>query len=150
MIGDHHIIYEIKLANEEIEDAPRRYVRFNIEILDCKVDNFYSIETYFESSALTVNEEIVYQFLNYIQEPKCDFDVEYTTTLLDTSEGFQNLTSQNIGDSTSPEFVFLDVDAGTLSIRPIDPSLIGDKFAVFITGIVMTNTTIQDPLETYN
>ena len=47
MIGNHHVVYEIKLANEEIEDAPMRYVKFNIEILDCKVENLFNIETYF-------------------------------------------------------------------------------------------------------
>ena len=40
MIGDHEVMYEIKPEAQLIETSFRRYIRFDLKILDCKVFNF--------------------------------------------------------------------------------------------------------------
>ena len=46
--------------------------------------------------------------------------------------------------------MFLDVDALTLTIHPVDSSLVGKSYAVYITGHPNVNATMQGPMFTSN
>ena len=82
MIGDHQVMYEIKPKWSLIEYSFRRYVRFDLEIQDCKVFSFTTGPQLFESSEIDLGSTLIMPFTNYIQEPNCEFPIDYETTLL--------------------------------------------------------------------
>ena len=60
------------------------------------------------------------------------------------------MTDINEGLNTDPEFVFLDVDKQILIINPVSGRMIGKSYAVYITGHVFLNETIQGPMTAHN
>ena len=87
-IGNHLVIVEIesnlpRLMDKPTSYSPKRYIRIEIEILDCKVNSFEPGIQEFVSMQVEIGEEIVFPFKNYIMTPDCQFDVNYTLTLLE-------------------------------------------------------------------
>ena len=54
-----------------------------LEILDCKVLSFKPGLQMFESSMLDLDERLIFPFTNYTQTPNCNFNVDYTVTLIE-------------------------------------------------------------------
>ena len=84
MIGDHYSIIEIRSDIDTIVVPDSKFVKIELEILDCKVSLFEPSQL-FENMLLNLNETVTLPFGNYTQTPNCRFEVNYTTTVIEKS-----------------------------------------------------------------
>ena len=90
-------------------------------------------------------------FSNFTQQPSCGFDVDYSLTLIEKTFGSNEQPVFDLaleGITSFPEFAVFDPDAKYLSYRPDNQLLSARSFAVFISGHVQVNSTIQGPVST--
>ena len=55
---------------------------FDLEIIDCKVDHFYSPAQPFEDLLLKLGDSVRLSFKNFVQDPSCKFFTNYTVTAI--------------------------------------------------------------------
>ena len=91
----------------------------------------------------------LFPFSNFKQEPSCGFDVEYSLTLIEKTFGTNEQPVFDYaleGITSFPEFAVFDSQAKSLSYQPDNLLLSARSFAVFISGHVQVNSTIQGPV----
>ena len=112
--------------------------------LVCVVESLEVGQQEFESAELDLGEELSFKFAKYTQFPNCNYDIDYTLTLIERSSPADQpaFSSQLEGTNTSPPFIWLDEDAGVLRINPVSESLLKKSYAVYINGNVNVNNTI--------
>ena len=93
---------------------------------------------------LDLGEELTFNFAKYTQFPDCNYNIDYTLTLIERRSPTDKpeFSSELEGTDTAPPFVWLDEEAETLKISPVSESLLKKSYAVFINGNVNVNSII--------
>ena len=119
-IGYHSILMRISSDKEGLE-ATSQELKFNIEILDCRVDKFTLVEQFLPYVSIEIGDSINLGFKEYVQEPSCGFAVDYTLTLIERQFGSSEqpkFQPELEGTTTDPKFAVLYPEYQTLLYNP--------------------------------
>ena len=116
---------------------------FEIEIVDCVVDEIYQPTPQFEDVTVDFGEVVSYSFESITQTPDCEFDTTFTVTLIETSfddDSHPEFSTEVEG--ITPDVSFVQLSNRQLIIEPKDKLLSGRAWSVYVNGNVVVNTTI--------
>ena len=77
----------MKVFSDLVSDSTSQLYKFQIEILDCKVEKFDPGKQAFANVIMNSGDTKIFKFSDFKQEPACYFDMRYSLTLLEKPFG---------------------------------------------------------------
>ena len=119
------------------------YPEFTLNILPCYVQNVTLGNEDLVDLEIWVGETVTLPFEPFVQVPACNYTVEYTLTLLESSGDAIQFDEDLEGQSL---FGSLDASARILKLAPDKGIYEAKTYGVFITAHIDVNKDVQEPL----